>query len=215
VATGTKREKAKDLGRVSQANKQRSSAAAWREKSVGIEIEVPSGNVAVVRRPGPEMFLKTGRIPDALLPIVMEGIREKQGLPPEKAAGLMKDPAMLPQVMEMVDAAVVAACIEPVVREDPPCVRPSEEDAAVLCRRALGDPIHSDPKNPKRHEFIPGDAEPPEDRDPDFLYTAEIDFTDKMFIFQFALGGSADLERFREGLQQSMEGVDAVASGPK
>lgn len=188
---------------------QRTSAAAWRQKGFSAEVEVPSGNVAKLRRPGPEMFLKTGKIPDALTPVVNEAIRSKQGLPPEKAADLMGDPEMLPQIMEMVDAAVVSACIEPRVVADPPCIRPSEEDSSVLCGRAAGETIHAARDN--GHTFIPGDAIPPEERNPDFLYAAEVDFNDKMFIFQYALGGSADLDRFREEFAESVASVDAVA----
>jgi len=36
-----------------------------------------------------------------------------------------------------------------------------------------------------------------EDRDPNVLYVDEVDFNDKMFIFNFVVGGTADLEQFR------------------
>ncbi len=39
-----------------------------------------------------------------------------------------------------------------------------------------------------------------EDRDENLLYVDEIDETDKMFVFQWATGGTRDLDRFREEL---------------
>lgn len=212
-STAGKGAKARDLGRVQAGDVQRRTAAAWRTKVEGIEIEVPSGNVALLRRPGPEMFLRNGAIPDALTPIVEAGIRDKQGLPPEKAAEIAMNAQMLPQVMDMIDSAVVAACIEPVVRPDPTCVRPIEANAEQVCGQSGGAPVHGDKKAAGFHEFIAGDAEPPEGRDPDFLYAAEIGFEDKVFIFQYSLGGSADLERFRAEFEQSMAGVDSVTGG--
>jgi len=35
------------------------------------------------------------------------------------------------------------------------------------------------------------------DRDPDLLYVDEVDFDDKAFIFQFVIGGTASLAKFR------------------
>lgn len=41
----------------------------------------------------------------------------------------------------------------------------------------------------------------------EFLYVDEVVFEDKMFIFNWAVGGTADLEKFREELGSSMEPV--------
>lgn len=49
---------------------------------------------------------------------------------------------------------------------------------------------------------------PPEDpkevRDPACTYADSIDLEDKMFIFQFVMGGSNDLAEFREGLGKNL-----------
>lgn len=50
-----------------------------------------------------------------------------------------------------------------------------------------------------------------EPRLPDKLYVDEVDLDDKLFIMNFAVGGSRDLEPFREKLA---EGVDAMAADP-
>lgn len=41
----------------------------------------------------------------------------------------------------------------------------------------------------------------------DYLYVDDIDFEDKMFIFNWAVGGTSDLEKFREELGAGMEPV--------
>lgn len=46
-----------------------------------------------------------------------------------------------------------------------------------------------------------------EARDPNALYVDKVDLDDKTFIFNFAVGGTRDLEPFREGLKASMEPV--------
>jgi hypothetical protein len=45
------------------------------------------------------------------------------------------------------------------------------------------------------------------DRLEDLLYVDEVDMEDKMFIMNFAMGGSADLEPFREELARSVPAV--------
>lgn len=43
------------------------------------------------------------------------------------------------------------------------------------------------------------------DRDEDTLYVDEVDWEDKLFISQWVMGGTRDLESFREGLDEGME----------
>lgn len=44
-------------------------------------------------------------------------------------------------------------------------------------------------------------------RDPNTLYVDEIDAEDKMFIFQYATGGSSDVESFREEARNILESL--------
>lgn len=48
------------------------------------------------------------------------------------------------------------------------------------------------------------------DRDDDLLYADEVDLEDKMFIFNFCVGGSKDLERFRTESASAMGSLAAV-----
>ena len=53
--------------------------------------------------------------------------------------------------------------------------------------------------------------EPPagEERDPERIYADEVDLEDKMFIFNWAVGGTSDLKSFREESQQLLGGLSA------
>jgi hypothetical protein len=53
-----------------------------------------------------------------------------------------------------------------------------------------------------------------EDRDADTLYVDEVDLDDRMFILNFALGGSRDLETFRERSSGGVAGVAAQQNVP-
>lgn len=57
-------------------------------------------------------------------------------------------------------------------------------------------------------EVLPAPASEDE-RDDDLVYVDEIDIEDKAFIMNFAIGGSRDLERFREGTEEALGGVPA------
>jgi hypothetical protein len=47
-------------------------------------------------------------------------------------------------------------------------------------------------------------------RNPDVIYADMIDLQDKVFIFNFVVGGSRDIARFRRELGESVGGLDAV-----
>jgi len=49
-----------------------------------------------------------------------------------------------------------------------------------------------------------------QERDPEKVYVDDIDLEDKMFIFQYTVGGSSDLEKFRE---QPKQNAGSVATG--
>lgn len=51
-------------------------------------------------------------------------------------------------------------------------------------------------------------------RVPGVVYTDMVDIEDKMFIFNYVVGGTRDLETFRGGLDESVGGVAAVEGVP-
>lgn len=156
-----------------------------------VELHLPSGNVALVRRLQPEAFLKSGLIPDALSDMVHKAIKSKKGLPPDATEKILNDPEKLPKALQMMDEVICYVVMEPPVEMPPRCGvtykgEPCGEYMDTKDRR------HTDAGNPEHHVYME-DA-----RDDDVLYADEVAIDDKSFIFQFALGGTADAERFRK-----------------
>lgn len=167
--------------------KQRSTAKDWKARSIGVDLELPSGNVALVKRVSPVAFLAGGVIPDTLAPIVNEAIRDKQGLPKEKQREAANDPKQFTAMLEMIDRVVLAAVLDPRVLPAPACLRDG-------CGEGPLAPVHQDKEVKNWHVIIPADRE----LDVDAIYVDDVDFDDKAFIMQFAMGGTSDLERFRK-----------------
>lgn len=159
------------------APKKPTSAKAWK-KNKGEELELPSGNVALVKRPGMLEFIKKGLVPDTLMPTVDEAVRKGKGLPPAQTTELLKDPTKIAAMEEMTDRVLCTVVVEPQVT----FFKYTEE------QEAAGEIPEG---------FNVGDDIPEDERDEDLLYSDDVDLEDKMFIFQYAVGGTRDLERFR------------------
>jgi sulfur carrier protein ThiS len=56
---------------------------------------------------------------------------------------------------------------------------------------------------------VDGVVIPEAQRDPEALYSDELDLEDKIFVFQVVAGGTTDLERFRKEFAASVAGVSA------
>jgi hypothetical protein len=165
----------------SQSPKKVTSAKAWKKASQGIQLELPSGNVVKARRPGVQNLLATGYLPDSLMPIINESIQKGKALPPSKIQETIdSNSSVLLEIMDATDRIAAKCVIEPVVRYHRVEVDGEWEDI------------------------------PDEDRDDEIVYTDDIDDGDKSFIFQWAMGGSADLERFRVESEEYMASVQSV-----
>lgn len=145
--------------RTTMSNKAKaSSVASWKAKSQGTPLTVPSGQTALVKLPGLQVFLEEGIIPNSLLPLVTESL--SKGIAPSQRQ--LQDNMDLDKVRDMMslfDAVTVYCVVEPKVYPIPPADK---------------------------------------ERDEELLYVDEIDFDDKMFIFQFAIGGTREVETFRK-----------------
>lgn len=152
------------------------------------ELEVPSGNTCLVRRPGPQALLQSGSIPNSLLGVVMPLLEEaekkgKQGdsspTPDAAMADLQKaiidDPEKLQDMFAMVDHVALQCVIAP-------HLTPASVRAEILANEELT----QEEKDAQLEEL---------------LFVDDVDFEDKMVIFNYAVGGTADLERFRAGTQ--------------
>lgn len=167
------------------------SAKEWKKKSKKEhELTVPSGNVCLVRRPGPALFAElSASIPNALLSEVMpllEDAKEKgkteggEALPPGALNKLqdqiVDNPSMIADMIELVDAVALRCVVSPELA-------PVSERERILNDQELTE----EEKQEKLDEL---------------LFVDEVDFEDKMFIFQFVSGGTRDFERFRSGTQE-------------
>ena len=139
--------------------------SGWKKKSSeGILVRVPSGNTALIRTPGIEVFLTQGVIPNALMPLVTDSMKRGAAPKDEDLSAMIGNPEMVTQIVEMANAVCVFCCLDPKVEPVPDVDEQGKE----------------------------------EPRDPDLLYVDEVDFNDKMYIFSVAVGGTSDLEKFRE-----------------
>lgn len=167
--------KSKKRGSGNPAKKEVSSAKGWK-RNKGEEIELPSGNVALVKRPGPQALLSKGILPDTLMPIVQQAIRSGKGLRNEDVGALLKDPQSLVHMLDAMDRLLVEVVVEPTVHY----------------HRKL---VVQDKDSGKEDEWV---TIPANERDEDtYIYTDDVDEEDKMFIFNYAVGGTRDLETFR------------------
>lgn len=182
------------------------SAKSWRKRVGGQEQELPSGNVALIKRPGMEKLMAAGVMPDSLTPIALQQIEDAESggrkkssskaKADEKAAekklmeDLFRDPAKMADVFQAFDRVTALCVVEPKVRVH----WWTEQDAALNkiplaeegeTQMVVGDEIPDD--SPFRVECEENEV----------LLTDEVDSEDKQFIFQFVVGGTGDLETFR------------------
>lgn len=170
------------------------SAAAWKnkKKTQPHPVNLPSGNVCLVKRVGMESFLRSGMIPNSLLGIVEGAMKKAQGGKPmtdedqkQSLQEIASDPEKLGDMFDLVDAVCVSVIIEPQVRA---AVWTTQDYNNNLCTLdKVGEEILD------------------EDRDEELLYIDEVDADDKMHIFNYVSGGADDFEKFRSEAGERLE----------
>lgn len=160
---------------------------AWGNSGSGLtDLECPSGQTCLVRRPGVEGLVREGVLHnlDTLTSLVqtehIDRVSGKKVQQPRDDEQIMKDlldnPAKMDSAFHMVDRVVCAVVVKPEV------------------------------------EMAPND---PTRRRPGMVYTDMIELEDKLFILNFAVGGSRDLERFREDTNRYVAAVDDGGQVPR
>lgn len=99
------------------AKKKTTSTSEWKRTAQGMPLEVPSGNTALVRPVGMEVFMRQGIIPNSLRPMITEALKGK-----DLNEALKLDDITEKQVEEMIELfdAVTVFCVkEPVVSAVP------------------------------------------------------------------------------------------------
>lgn len=163
------------------------SAKQWKQRAANRdELKLPSGNVCRVKRPGVPSLIAGGFFPDTLTPIAQQAVddgkrgkKHSQEELQDQFRQFLASPKDIAMMFEMTDRITAHCVVEPACEYH--MTRETEED--------------------------PWEEIPEEDRDPEVLYTDEVDFEDKLFIFQYVVGGSRDLQSFREQLATSMDGI--------
>jgi hypothetical protein len=176
--------------RTSGNPKKRATAKTWK-RNKGEDLTLPSGNVALVKRPGPAALLNGGVLPDTLMPIIQKAIKSGQGLRPEDEKDLMNDPQKLIEALETMDRLMVMVVVEPEVA--------FHKHQPINAVDAAWVDIPESRRNGEKCEC--GATHPGSD---EIIYTDEVDMDDKMFIFNYAVGGTRDLERFRNEIGSRM-----------
>jgi hypothetical protein len=152
-------------------------------------LTLPSGQTAQCKRMGMSGLVEAGILNDVdtLTSLVdQKHVRKVRGAKGRAdgeaidAASLMKDPESMKKIILLVDRSTPAIVAEPAVH---------------LHLRDLPDGTT---------QFIPV-----EERIPGGIYTDQIGFEDKMFLFNWAVGGSPDVDRF---LSESADAVEPVAT---
>lgn len=176
---------------IQKAEEARISQIGDFKNRIGGTQELPSGFTVKVRNPGGlQAFLAGGTIPNSLMPLIQKAL--KSGKAPDAKEFLSKDgevdPALLTDMFEMMDNIAVQCIVEP-------RIHPKLTQADVEKWNA---------ENPDKRVSDPEDL-----RRADTLYVDELPMDDKQFLMQWIMGGTRNLETFR---QQQLEGVDDVAA---
>lgn len=172
----------------------------WGSSELGglMDLEVPSGQRCLVRRPGVEGLLAAGvlRDIDSLTAIVGEAHLDRVH-PERKAKGKQpadRKPKKTPEKSQ-------EESIDELLKDPDKLVNVMHTIDRVICHCVVKPEVEMTPNDPTR-------------RKDKTIYADMIDMVDKMFIFNFAVGGSGDLDSFREefdGLVGSLAAQQDVA----
>jgi len=176
-----------DLG--SDANKY--AATSW-DSGIGKleDLRCPSGQLCLIRRVGPQGLMEAGILEnvDTLTAMIQKMITKSQGKKPQdrKRKGAQDN--------EITDADVVELLKRP---EDLAEIMGVVNKAVIHC--VVEPKLYNPPEDPK--ERVEGQ-----------VYIDQVDLNDRMFIFNYVVGGTRDLETFREQSEASVGSVEAKPS---
>lgn len=184
------------------AKKGVTSAAEWRKGRQPVHVVLPSGHVCKAVNKGMDAFLKAGKIPNALMPIIRAALAEGEGRrakPKDIGKDALDNPEVLSAAVELADTITCECVTEPVIRPVPMRMKSELEN-------------EENPEAPENWEPVPlAERDFDDDQYPNgFLWVDEADLNDKIFIMNWVMGGTQDVERFREELADV---VDDIQSG--
>jgi hypothetical protein len=169
----------------------------WGAAELTIDLPMPSGALCQVRRPGIPGLIKAGILDslDALTGIVQTDHieRVKEGKDPavtaEQMKALSRDKEGLLRALDLTDKVVEYVVLQPTVFR----------------------PIRRNPDSSPKLDADGKETELADDeRVVGVIYTDSIGLEDKMYIFQFVVGGVTDLETFRSEFGETLGGLEAL-----
>lgn len=158
-------------------------ATAWGGE-LTVDLEVPSGQLCLARRPGLNGLLKAGVLHDIdpLLPLIDEHVARVEGkIDPERREAelnkelldIFRNPAQFATIQHMLDRVVCYVVLKPQILHTP---------------------------------------DDPTQRQSDKIYADMVELEDKIFILDWALGGASDVISFREKLKAGVGNLADVQS---
>lgn len=186
-----------------QQELQPTSPSQWGRANQTIDtsvvVELPSGNVARVRRTMSIFrIVQEGSIPNPLRGIVLDMVRNGNPAAFEKADN---DPVVMRQFADFLDTVAVETMVEPTV--DMPVQKGKLKDEA-------GDFIN--PDETEDEYFARCEVWSPSEGS---VSVFDIEAEDKIFLFVMSQGGVADAKTFREVISNSVDSVEDVAELPR
>lgn len=147
---------------------------AWGKNNFLEDVICPSGQMALVRRPGIQGLIMAGALEemDSLSAVVDEKhIKRVKGQDQVNVESLMGDKEEIAKVIAVADRIVQYVVVKP------PLTLPPADD---------------------------------EDREPGVLYVDMVDLDDRLFLMNYAVGGTRDAERFRSERAETVGGLGDV-----
>lgn len=190
-------------------NKDKYVATAWGGQHL-VDLEMPSGQLAQVRRPGVTGLVKAGLLDslDSLTGLVQtehidrvrKGASTTKEITPEEIKALASDSGRLVDVLTLMDRVIEYVVVQPQV------LRPVQRDEQGRPVKTWRGKLNDDTGEQVLEELDLPDGE----RVPGMVYTDQIDPVDKVYIFQFVVGGVRDLEQFREEFGETMGSLESL-----
>jgi hypothetical protein len=166
-------------------------AATWRKSRQPVLVQLPSGNICRAINRGMDAFLKQGGIPNSLMPIISAALAAGEGRPGAIAADVLTDPAQLAAAVELANTITCECVLEPKIYPVPTKMVDDEQVE-------ITDPA----------ERITYAQEHGIDLDAG-MWVDETDWDDRNFIMNWVMGGTQDVEKFREEFAGVVDDVHA------
>lgn len=168
-------------------------ATSWGGSNL-TDLQVPSGQMCQVKRPNPRQLIAMKILDsfDQLSKLVDDKVKRVKGTPKPPSqisevdvqAVFSRNPEKIVELLEVCDKVTEYMVVQPNVKRPVKMANGHEVELTL------------------------------DEREEGVVYTDQIDEVDKMFIFQYSVGGSADLSSFREQIQQSASNMADVEDVP-